>query len=737
MRSIMAGVVCSLAVLAVVSAGLAQDKPPVSDGDKIVKELVGKLGDKDPKSCKDAMDKLVETGATALPALEEAAKSADAGVAFRAGIAIDIIGLRAATPEKLRGELPAIDAVLRDETAGESALTDLLDETEDKGLPQAALAHIVRGVFRRGGALSSDIKREIADFVDFNEVRDAADCVCVLMKDADPEVRASAADAMCFLRAVPKYWKDVAALMKDEVVEVRAKGVHALGFMEARLYSGEIAGLLADKSAAVRASAAFALGFLDADRFADGIAELLNDGEASVRAEAAYALGLLRSRKHIAAVMPLVKDSDAGVRANAAYAIGNMRAREFAKDIAGLLADEDVRIRATAAQALGQLGPHDYVKNLVPLFKDKEASVRLQAVAAVGQLGGVDILPDILALLADPDQFVRASALAALAYIGSPESPERVRPFLDDSSAVTRWTAAVALGELGAKDSVKDIAALLKDAEPSVRSFAARTLGELGAKEYAGEVAALMKGEDSEYAATAAISLAAMKSGDSAGAIAALLKDGNEWVRYTAAGALADAFARGVAAEAIGRIGAKEHAPALVKMLDDADDWAKINAAQALIRLGEPVEKPVAALLTVLARQDGDDLDRQICVAALNRLRSAELAAKLDSQTVKDVVFHGKMGDAIETICKQAGLDVRRPDVGKFPELDADMGRWTAIVCIPETPVSALLRRSMMEKMQGLHVALVLEGGEKPAMAVIDLDEAANLFREWWEKRGK
>lgn len=269
-------------------------------------------------------------------------------------------------------------------------------------------------------------------------VRESADGVAVLLKDADPRVRGKAAFAIAHMfnetRSPPreesaKQAKTILPLLKDGQGLVRSAAVSALNTMGAREYAGEILPLLKDAEASVRSNALYFLGEIKTGEYAKDILQLLSDRDAVVRGNAVIVLGNMRGKEYLDRVAPMLNDPDPVVRVWTATALGRAKAKEYVKAIAQLLRDGDGDVRSTAIGVLGDMvevagasAISSYADDIARLLPDADSSVRGGAASLLGKIGGKSHAGALTPLLKDTEWDVRGLAAISLAELGFEEA---------------------------------------------------------------------------------------------------------------------------------------------------------------------------------------------------------------------------------------------------------------------------------------------------------------------------
>lgn len=221
------------------------------------------------------------------------------------------------------------------------------------------------------------------------ECLDCVEVVAGLLYDANPRTREISA---WWLRRRMKgvfgpgevYERTLNALKSNADPQVRAYAANAVGeFLASPGVEAVSTALAQDPEPIVRAAAARALGRLNDDGNG-ALARGLGDGDARVRLAALKSAGRLNTFKDSAALTRLATDGDVTVRRNAAELIGGMRLKDGVDGLIALTQDPSASVRNAAAHSLGAL-------------HDPKARPALEALAN-----------------GDPDSLVRDQALIAL-----------------------------------------------------------------------------------------------------------------------------------------------------------------------------------------------------------------------------------------------------------------------------------------------------------------------------------
>jgi HEAT repeat protein/lysophospholipase L1-like esterase len=207
---------------------------------------------------------------------------------------------------------------------------------------------------------------------------------------------------------------------------------------------------------------------------------------------------------------------------------------------------------------------------------------------------------ELTAALREADEGRRAAAARALATLGEGAAPavSALVAALDDSSHAVRAAAAWALGDVGsaAAPAAPRLCRLLEDADPLVRSGAAYGLGGLGraARPSVPSLVARLGDPDERVRWRSGDALAKIGlEADSLEPLVRLLRDER-------------GPGRGLAAEALGRLGPSAHAsvPDLMSAVSDSRPDVRWRAVWALGRIGPAAVPAVPTLRAALSDPD-------------------------------------------------------------------------------------------------------------------------------------
>jgi predicted Zn finger-like uncharacterized protein len=380
---------------------------------------------------------------------------------------------------------------------------------------------------------------------------------------------------------------------------------------------------LRDADPSIRVSAAEALWALvgkEADGVIDAFTTGLRDFDPSVRALAAQGLVAMRAdaRNASAILESALGDSDPMVRTQAAIALWAIGppAKASVGRLLEALRDTETKVRIYAAMGLWSVArQQDGIPVLCEILQDRDPLIRQMAVkclnticeeAKTGQVSFVEkekrpvaasitsAVPPLTEALKDSDADVRGLAARTLGTIGQDAKaavPVLVKS-LKNADPRFRVDAAYALMEIGEPtgDAIRALRDALNDRDGTVQVFAAQALFSLERMpdSVVPALIKVMQDRDGTVRARAAFALGTVKTANQ-GALAALneaLKDPNASLRFAAAGALA-------------KIGpaARVTYPTLDTLAKDDQPQVKKAAADAMKKIGPPQKADVYPLL--------------------------------------------------------------------------------------------------------------------------------------------
>ncbi|MDK1032825.1 MAG: HEAT repeat domain-containing protein, partial [Planctomycetia bacterium] len=357
---------------------------------------------------KTATRALVEIGSPAVGPLCEALKDKSKEVRSAAAIALGDIGdARAAEPlaALLADEHPprkhAMDALAKLGKGATGALLTALKDWKRRDYAGIVMAKIkdpaaVEPLLQALTDNDAQARRAGAVGLGATGDRRAVAPLAKLLEDADPHVRADAADALRRFQDVPlEVWERA---LRDDNPQVRMFAIIGLRKAKGPRAVEMIIGALKDKAGKVRNRAVLVL----RDRSAvPALVEVLgNDENRAVRNNAAMALGAIGDRR---AVEPLCKtllnDKDGGVRRGAAYALARLADPRAVEPLVTALRDKAVPVRVRAAMALGKIQDKRAVDSLIKALLDGSWEVRMCAAEALGSVGSARAVEPLVGLV--------------------------------------------------------------------------------------------------------------------------------------------------------------------------------------------------------------------------------------------------------------------------------------------------------------------------------------------------
>jgi len=413
-----------------------------------------------------------------------------------------------------------------------------------------------------------------------------------------------------------------------------------------------------------------------------------------VRRRAALAVGRLQDSTWVPRLVPLLADPDVEVRREAAFALGQTGHRSARVALEGLLGGHDVETTALAVEALGKLQDRAATPAVARLLGDPSPVIRAHAAVALWRLADSTALDALLARHTDPDPEVRWRVLYALEKIVHPDRVVLVAAMhLDDAEWTVRAHAARTLDRQRSTRGTAYLLQALDDPEPAVvvnalrglaaiadstcvhcgpaigralghphpyvRSVAAGALGarfawaradSAGRRALRAALAAGLADADAATRGAAARALLAREGAAALPEVRALLADTSLYARNAALAAVAEltppAVARPLvearleppaallermtAAEALGRMGARDLAPRLRAGLDDREALFAAACAAGLAALGDSASVPALARAYALRAADADADARLAIRDALRELAGRAFADSLE-----------------------------------------------------------------------------------------------------------
>lgn len=358
------------------------------------------------------------------------------------------------------------------------------------------------------------------------------------------------------------------------------------------------------------------------------------------------------------------------------------------------------RARAAAALALGEAGDPAAVETLMKAVdtgaKDRDAIEMNRRIAeALGALGAKEAVPLLGRLTTFPDGFVQVAAVDALGAIGDPAAVEVLTVVALDPQGepFTSKKATLALGRIGDPKAMPVILKMMFISRGGVSFFpeAAFAASQIGPSTI-GPLLDILEGRSTEFATWAReqrfpagvlYAKAASVLGDvgDATVVPALVRK----LTYTDADAGLQLLVRVYAAEALGRLRAREAVRPLAEALGrERNPDARDRLCDALARIGDPGALPAlkaaasgdwdmkAGPLTAISRLGGEG-ERPVVASAqaacgggcpaAQKAALAGMVARLDAAKAcggQLACWAGRLADASAAVRDRAALEVGR-----------------------------------------------------------------------------
>jgi len=302
----------------------------------------------------------------------------------------------------------------------------------------------------------------------------------------------------------PRALRTLRAALGDEDAEVRRLAATALGKLEDAACIEPLLAALRDGDAEVQKAAILSLKRASDERVTAALVPMLHHGNAGVRGCAARVLEfsgwhpatredemwfLIAKGKFsqvaafgTVALAPLEMVLNSGpysLSVAAVHALAEIDDQRVVRTLLKALNSNDAAVCASAVDALARVGGPEAREPVIAMLRHKNGHVRLSAVEALGTLGAGAVLEPLLALLNDPLWDVRRAAVEALGRLKDEEAVESLTRMLADPDSDVREATAMALGALGDRRAVRPLVLALKDSTSSVRHIAAAALARI------------------------------------------------------------------------------------------------------------------------------------------------------------------------------------------------------------------------------------------------------------------
>jgi serine/threonine-protein kinase len=183
---------------------------------------------------------------------------------------------------------------------------------------------------------------------------------------------------------------------------------------------------------------------------------ILRDEEESSRRAAVEVLNEIGTPAHVKALLQSIKDDDWWVRSRAADALAKIGGPRVIEAALELIRDPDEDVRRAAIEILNQTKDERAIGYLIEATRDNDWWVRERAVDALAEIGSPRALPTLLDLLRGGDERSLPTVVRAIGKLGDATSVPRLLPLLASDSKEVRLEVITALARL-VDDSTADV----------------------------------------------------------------------------------------------------------------------------------------------------------------------------------------------------------------------------------------------------------------------------------------
>lgn len=260
------------------------------------------------------------------------------------------------------------------------------------------------------------------------------DRLLVALKDSDPSVRCSAAEALVKLQDT-RGWEFLIASLKGPSLE-RIHAARALGRLGDPRAVEPLITALVTSGYGTREAIVKVL-----DSMNEPMGSIVNrslSGDEFAMSE----LSKSRDRRAFEAFAKALKGSDSSLRHPAARALGRLGDPRAVDLLIPELTDSESGIRASVAESLGLLGDPAAVEPLLNLLADSDLKIRQSAALALGEIKDTRAVQDLIKILGTPDVVFRTQLAKALSEMGEPVGMQIHRSFSGDREALKELSAS-------------------------------------------------------------------------------------------------------------------------------------------------------------------------------------------------------------------------------------------------------------------------------------------------------
>jgi hypothetical protein len=176
--------------------------------------------------------------------------------------------------------------------------------------------------------------------------------------------------------------------------------------------------LLKDADPDTRLSAVNALVMFKNVEALNAIASVAGDHDSRIASLVAFTLADRNDLRAVVPLIATLKDPDGAVRLKAVTALGSLADKRATRPLISAASDSDSAVRQASIVSLGKLKDKDSTLSLIKLLHDADPTVRVLSVTALGQIKDVRAeRPIAYALKSDGDKSVRSESVLALQSI--------------------------------------------------------------------------------------------------------------------------------------------------------------------------------------------------------------------------------------------------------------------------------------------------------------------------------
>ena len=268
------------------------------------------------------------------------------------------------------------------------------------------------------------------------------------LRDADPDVRASAVKALAAFQEEKALTAGGLDLLRDPVERVRVAAAAALAETGGNAVTVKLAELLSDPNEVdeVKSSLVRGLGKASSQASLDLLIDELGTRDGWTTALES-ALSQRSSRKDLAHILERFKDATGELKPRIAESVRGM-GRPGEDALVELLGEDIVSLKPFIVEALESLG---YVEARIRELKHRDPLVRRQSAAALSLVGSRSAYRGIVLAARDPDPEVRVSVARALERLAGPQGEAMLSELTNDPDSKVRKYVLWAMERVKAK----------------------------------------------------------------------------------------------------------------------------------------------------------------------------------------------------------------------------------------------------------------------------------------------